>query len=268
MKKIKPNMYIVEQHRQKRYKELELWRNSSLDKFKQQYANQLEEINTKLQKVKDHKIRLILTNNTKHINNLIFIEKNRLNKQLKIWSKDFDRWGMPDNGFQIDGYKGSYYLWNDEFNLIIKYAKIGKNFLEVGSYCGIVAAYLAEHLNIQITSVDAFIEGHATHGGLKKILLKNIKGLPIKLIEGMSQKILPTLSKHSFDIAFIDADHAYEAVLQDAKNCWNLVKPGGYILFHDYKQVEETTKAIHEVIKLFNSPGIEHAGSVVVIKRL
>ena len=36
------------------------------------------------------------------------------------------------------------------------------------------------------------------------------------------------------DIIYIDAGHEYEAVLLDAQLYWNLLNPGGYIIFDDY----------------------------------
>lgn len=56
----------------------------------------------------------------------------------------------------------------------------------------------------------------------------------ITLHQGLSQDVLPGLEAESFDLAFVDGDHSRDAVAVDARECWRLIKPGGYIVFDDY----------------------------------
>lgn len=37
-----------------------------------------------------------------------------------------------------------------------------------------------------------------------------------------------------YDLIYIDGDHTYEAVARDAENAWQLLAPGGIIVFDDY----------------------------------
>lgn len=64
--------------------------------------------------------------------------------------------------------------------------------------------------------------------------------------------------KHSsirFNFLFIDADHTYEAVKQDYLNWGQLVKPGGWVSFHDTNQdfshnaIEETVAELWPELK-------------------
>ena len=52
----------------------------------------------------------------------------------------------------------------------------------------------------------------------------------------------------SFNFCFIDADHTYEAVKRDFQNWSQLVKPGGWVSFHDTNQ-DFSHSAIEEVVR-------------------
>ncbi len=55
----------------------------------------------------------------------------------------------------------------------------------------------------------------------------------VTLYEGRSDDILPALPR-KYGAIFIDADHAHDAVLADARNAWRLLLPEGILIFHDY----------------------------------
>lgn len=52
-------------------------------------------------------------------------------------------------------------------------------------------------------------------------------------LRGQSDDILPLLRENTFDIIFIDGDHAYTPVLRDIRNALALVKEGGIICGDD-----------------------------------
>jgi hypothetical protein len=52
--------------------------------------------------------------------------------------------------------------------------------------------------------------------------------------------------------------------LGDALNSWGLLLPGGFILFHDYECVEETTCAVHEFLKQTGACLVETVSGVAV----
>lgn len=56
----------------------------------------------------------------------------------------------------------------------------------------------------------------------------------ITLFQGLSQNILPVLKDETFDLAFVDGDHSREAVALDGRECFRLLKDGGYLVFDDY----------------------------------
>jgi predicted O-methyltransferase YrrM len=53
-------------------------------------------------------------------------------------------------------------------------------------------------------------------------------------IVGTSADVLPTLPRQSFDIVYVDGSHRAADVLLDALESWQLLKPGGILLFDDY----------------------------------
>jgi predicted O-methyltransferase YrrM len=59
------------------------------------------------------------------------------------------------------------------------------------------------------------------------------RGLDVKLLWADSAD-LQKLNIPSCDMIFVDGDHSRAAVLRDFENCWLYLKPGGYMVFHDF----------------------------------
>lgn len=51
-------------------------------------------------------------------------------------------------------------------------------------------------------------------------------------LDGRSQELLPLLDVE-FSVVLIDGDHSMEGARMDLENGWRLVKPGGFLIFHD-----------------------------------
>jgi predicted O-methyltransferase YrrM len=171
-------------------------------------------------------------------------------------------------GFVMPSFAGKYWIWPEEYALLAKYMDLTQgNYLEIGSMCGIIAMSLAEkYPTRQFTCVDAFVSGHGTIAGEKETFLRNLREHNLKnveLIEGDSLGVVPTLSG-PFDVVFIDGNHSYEYVFRDALNCWRLLAPNGFIVFHDYGCVEETTQAVNQFLKETSAQAIEKVSSIVV----
>jgi predicted O-methyltransferase YrrM len=58
----------------------------------------------------------------------------------------------------------------------------------------------------------------------------------VEVLKGTSQEVLPHLvsTKRSFDLCYIDGSHRAANVLFDAVLAWQMIKPGGLIIFDDY----------------------------------
>lgn len=54
-------------------------------------------------------------------------------------------------------------------------------------------------------------------------------------------------SKQQYDILFIDGDHSYEGVKNDTLNYLDLVRSGGYFVFHDTNHIEGIFRWLTEI---------------------
>jgi predicted O-methyltransferase YrrM len=108
--------------------------------------------------------------------------------------------------------------------------------LEIGSFEGRSALWFLEniltHSESTITCVDIFESDY------EKFFDKNIaiSGLQSKVrkLKGDSRYVLRGLEPKAFDFAYIDGSHVAMDVLTDAVLVWDLIKPGGVIIFDDY----------------------------------
>lgn len=134
-------------------------------------------------------------------------------------------------------------------------------FVEVGTWQGSSAAYMGVEIinsgkNIQFDVYDIWgrysIDGLNTKNPEKypdnfveKLFRANIN--PVKHVVNARKLDSVSASKlykdESLDFVFIDADHTYEAVLNDIHHWFPKVKHGGHIAGHDY----------------FNDPGVQKA---------
>ena len=108
--------------------------------------------------------------------------------------------------------------------------------LEIGSFEGRSALWFLENIltdsTASITCVDIWV------GPYEKLFDENVKvyGQSNKLIKvkSRSDEALRKLKRDSFDFIYIDGSHLAKDVLVDAVLAWDLLKPGGYIIFDDY----------------------------------
>jgi len=119
--------------------------------------------------------------------------------------------------------------------LFAQWLKHHDSFLEVGTFHGIMISVLAEKFpNKRFVVVDAFKSGYRTGGGNIELFTLNTAGLNnVVLHVGLSSDVLLNLNE-KFGIIFIDGDHSYDSVLEDATNAYSLLAPGGKLCFHDY----------------------------------
>jgi len=120
----------------------------------------------------------------------------------------------------------------------------GKVVLEVGSAYGfstVTMAQVAGH-------VDA-VDPHIALNSLNQII-HNLSQYPgtadkVTLKLNYSEDVLPWLQDDSYDLAFIDGDHAEMWAAHDIQHALRLVRPGGVIAVHDYG--EDTCPAVQGV---------------------
>lgn len=161
-----------------------------------------------------------------------------------------------------DGYKYSKDLVTphaERWTTLLKSYK-GKSdvqYLEIGVYEGRATIWMLDniltHETSSVTAIDNFYDK------TEKILEHNIKHSGherrFKLITGYSQQKLRELPLNHFDIIYIDGSHKNEDVLSDAVQAWEILKPGGIMIFDDYGIGAEQTggpqKAIDAFVDIF-----------------
>lgn len=112
--------------------------------------------------------------------------------------------------------------------------------LEVGSWEGMSAIWALEniltHPTSTITCIDIFDNKKIEDTFDYNVLAT---GTPdkIKKIKGPSENMLCTLEPGEYDYIYIDGCHLPKWVLSDAVMGWELLKPGGLMIFDDYRHI-------------------------------
>lgn len=128
--------------------------------------------------------------------------------------------------------RGSWSTPAQDVVLLLKLVRCAKpkRLMEIGSFRGYTALYFAQHVepDASIVTVDRYPE----HGEAYR---QTPEASRIERRVGeMSSALFANDPPASFDLIFIDADHAYEGVRRDTELCLPLVSPNGYIVWHDY----------------------------------
>jgi predicted O-methyltransferase YrrM len=110
--------------------------------------------------------------------------------------------------------------------------------LEIGSYEGRSTVWFLENIlteqGAEITCVDVFSEPRWELRFDHNIRVSGLGG-KVRKLKGRSEDLLPELPRASYDIIYVDGSHEAGAVLMDALLSWTLLKPGGLLLFDDYR---------------------------------
>jgi hypothetical protein len=78
-------------------------------------------------------------------------------------------------------------------------------------------------------------------------LLKETYNNPcIRIMKGKSKEMMSTFPDNSLDMVYIDGDHSYEGCKQDLEVSYLKVKPGGWIMGHDYEMNRLKTAYLYD----------------------
>jgi predicted O-methyltransferase YrrM len=115
----------------------------------------------------------------------------------------------------------------------------GRVVLEVGTYRGFGAVLMARAGAVRVWAVDwhrgdpDLGERDTLCGWWGNVRRHGVADQVVGLV-GRSEVVLPLLRPQSFELAFIDAYHAEEAVRRDIELVLPLMRPAGVLAFHDY----------------------------------
>jgi predicted O-methyltransferase YrrM len=126
--------------------------------------------------------------------------------------------------------------------------------IEIGAYIGESTCIFAEnfksvisidpHLNYQEIDANIYIDFNI----VKEEYLKNISKYDnVTYINKTSNDALSDIIK-KVDLVYIDGAHIYEQVKNDILNYIKLVKSGGIVAGHDYKDNLDVTNAVNELL--------------------
>ena len=131
----------------------------------------------------------------------------------------------------------------------------GRTVLEIGAWYGfstcVIASTAKEVVSVDPHRVDEW-DGRTPGVWSFETWRANVDkyaACPVTAVVGRSPGVLAYLS-NVFDMAFIDGDHSYDAVLADGRECVALMQPFlyGILVFHDYGRVEGVMEAVQQLI--------------------
>jgi predicted O-methyltransferase YrrM len=153
----------------------------------------------------------------------------------ELTPRQFDVHFKKKYNFSHDWFTKNIPLWSQE--LARFKGKEGISYLEIGSAEGMSAIWMLEniltHPTASIVCIDIF------PGRLQETFMANLETSGSRekatVIKGPSQAELRKLPLNSFDIIYVDGSHTAPDVLMDTMLSWQLLKPGGIIIFDDYQ---------------------------------
>jgi hypothetical protein len=131
------------------------------------------------------------------------------------------------------------------FRLLPKNPKV----LEVGTFTGTSVYHILKNLPGSTGTVIDSWEDYPEKVGdtltivskmseleVEKVFYKNTKGLPLRVLKGKSSEKLLNLirDQETFDFIYVDGSHKCLDVYLDGTLSWQLLKPGGILVFDDY----------------------------------
>jgi len=148
--------------------------------------------------------------------------------------------------FSTDWAAGHYFEWAE---LLHPHRQKALRILEIGSWEGRSALFFLNYLPRScIVCIDTF-EGNVEHqlndyfaklapkseGQFERNLAELMDR--VEKIKGTSASILPELgvAQRRFDLAYVDASHMAADVYSDATLTWQMMQPGGIVIFDDYE---------------------------------
>jgi predicted O-methyltransferase YrrM len=136
----------------------------------------------------------------------------------------------------------------------------GATFVELGTWCGSSAAFMAVEIKnsgkvIDFATADLWKNAPMKLDEVEGIFAKH--GVLAYCDFVVCDSAVMAQRFDSVDFAFIDASHAYEAVARDIQAWWPKIKSGGTLAGHDYypqnpKNWPGVAKAVHDFVKREN----------------
>ena len=105
-----------------------------------------------------------------------------------------------------------------------------KRVMEIGSYRGYTALFLAQHISPAAKIVT--IDRHSDHGEAYR--KTSFASMIERRVGETDRAMFAQDEPASYDLIFVDADHSYRCVRNDTELVLPLLTPAGFIVWHDY----------------------------------
>lgn len=144
-------------------------------------------------------------------------------------------WGQQYK-FTRDTFTGNIPLWKGIFP---QYKDKSFNYLEIGSFEGMSALWVADYCpKANIKCIDLSFQPNFNYN-------IGVIGNNIQWWEGHSDDIITEFENNSIDVIYIDGSHKAIDVFKDACLSWDLLVPGGIMIFDDYNYYPNMPKLDH-----------------------
>ena len=125
--------------------------------------------------------------------------------------------------------------WSTPLSDLVMLLKIAvctepKRVMEIGSYRGYTALFLAQHISPDAKIVT--MDRHPDHGEAYR--MTPFAGMIERRVGEIDRAMSERDESASYDLIFVDADHSYESVRNDTELVLPLLSPAGFIVWHDY----------------------------------
>ena len=136
-------------------------------------------------------------------------------------------------------FSNAWFSWQDSWLSALRprAGEPGLRYLEVGVFEGQALVWMFENVLTDPTSAAVAIDLFA-HEGLEERFRENLRRAGIEgrvqVEVGLSNERLRALGGEPFDVVYIDASHLAADVMRDAVLAWDLLAPGGVMIFDDY----------------------------------
>lgn len=171
---------------------------------------------------------------------------------------------MTEYKFTKDWFNWAPEVWQQLIPHLPERTETGRNFLEIGSFEGRSAVWIAENMMQEgdtLTCIDTW-EGGEEHSeedmdSVYRRFTHNMQLLQTKQPLGLSVRMGTSTQELAFwlvndlkdslhfDFIYIDGSHVAKDVLTDACMAWPLLKPKGMMVFDDYLWTPNARDILH-----------------------
>jgi predicted O-methyltransferase YrrM len=174
-----------------------------------------------------------------------------------------------------------WFTYSNLYSQMVEYFPDGSHFVEVGTWKGMSAAYMAVEIynsekNIKFDCIDNWEYVEDLQNDIPKELYEDLYNVFLKNIEPVKHIINPIkelswdganhYKDKSLDFVFIDAAHDYKSVKKDINAWFPKIKNGGVIAGHDYEWGPTVKQAVDEFFNPLELEIQQSEGCWVVVK--